>query len=55
MLEWVAYPFSSGSSRLRNRTQVSCIAGGFFPNRAVREALAIIKNTAVNIAVHVSF
>ena len=30
VLEWVAYPFSSGSSRLRNRTGVSCIAGGFF-------------------------
>ena len=32
ILEWVAYPFSSGSSRLRNRTRVSCIAGGFFTN-----------------------
>ena len=30
ILEWVAYPFSRGSSRLRNRTRVSCIAGGFF-------------------------
>ena len=30
ILEWVAYPFSSGSSRPRNRTRVSCIAGGFF-------------------------
>ena len=29
-LEWVAYSFSSGSSRPRNRTKVSCIAGGFF-------------------------
>ena len=27
ILEWVAYPFSSGSSRPRNRTQVSRIAG----------------------------
>ena len=32
ILEWVAYPFSSGSSRPRNRTWVSCIAGGFFTN-----------------------
>ena len=31
-LEWGAYPFSSGSSRPRNRTGVSCIAGGFFTN-----------------------
>ena len=30
ILEWVAYPFSSGSSRPRNQTGVSCIAGGFF-------------------------
>ena len=38
ILEWVAYPFSSGSSRLRNQTGVSCIAGGFFINWATREA-----------------
>ena len=30
ILEWVAYPFSSVSSRLRNQTGVSCIAGRFF-------------------------
>ena len=30
ILEWVAYPFSRGSSRPRNRNRVSCIAGGFF-------------------------
>ena len=29
ILEQVAYPFSSGSSRPRNRTRVSCTAGGF--------------------------
>ena len=32
ILEWVAYPFSSGSSQPRNRTGVSCIEGGFFTN-----------------------
>ena len=26
ILEWVAYPFSRGSSRYRDRTRVSCIA-----------------------------
>ena len=26
---WVAYPFFIGSSQPRNRTSVSCIAGGF--------------------------
>ena len=30
-LKWVAYPFSRGSSQPRNRTRVSCIAGGFLP------------------------
>ena len=30
LLEWVAYPFFRGYSRPRNRTRVSCIAGGFF-------------------------
>ena len=30
VLEWVAFPFSRGSSQPRDRTQVSCIAGGFF-------------------------
>ena len=37
-LEWVAYPFSRGSSQPRNRTRVICIAGGFFTNWAIREA-----------------
>ena len=39
ILEWVAYPFSSRSSRPWNRTEVSCIAGGFFTSWATREAL----------------
>ena len=30
ILEWVAFPFSKGSSQPRDITQVSCIAGGFF-------------------------
>ena len=30
ILEWVAFPFSRGSSQLRDRTQVSCIVGGLF-------------------------
>ena len=30
ILEWVAIPFSTESSQLSNRTQVSRIAGGFF-------------------------
>ena len=37
ILEWVAFPFSRGSSQSRNQTGVSCIAGGFFTNWAMRE------------------
>ena len=40
ILEWVAYPFFIGSSWPRNRTRVSCIAGGFFTNWTIREAQA---------------
>ena len=32
ILEWVAYPFSSGSSQPRNQTRISCIADGFITN-----------------------
>ena len=39
ILEWVAIPFSRGSSQPKDRTQVSCIAGGFFTTCwATREA-----------------
>ena len=37
ILEWVAYPFSKGSSQPRDQTQVSHIAGGFFPIREAQE------------------
>ena len=37
-LEWVAFPFSKGSSQPRDRTQVSHIADGFFTSWATREA-----------------
>ena len=43
ILEWVAFPFSRGSSQSRNWTQVSSIAGGFFTSWATREP----KNTGV--------
>ena len=39
ILEWVAYPFSRGTSQSRDRSQVSHIAGGFFTNVDTREAL----------------
>ena len=37
ILQWVAYPFSSGSSWPRNQTRVFCFAGEFFTNWAIRE------------------
>ena len=30
ILEWVAFPFSGGSSQSNDQTQVSCITGGLF-------------------------
>ena len=39
ILEWVAYPFFSGSSQPRNQTGVSRIAGRFFTNHAIREPI----------------
>ena len=38
ILEWVAFPFSRGSSQPRDWTQVSHIAGRFFTSWANREA-----------------
>ena len=38
ILEWVAFPFSRGSSQPKDRTQVSCIAGRFLTVWATREA-----------------
>ena len=38
ILEWVAFPFSKGSSQPRDRIQVSHIGGGFLTSWATREA-----------------
>ena len=45
ILRWVAYPFSRGSSRPRNGTGVSCFAGGFFINSAIRKPFVSWLNT----------
>ena len=45
ILEWVAYPFSTGSSQPRNETRVTCIAGRFFTNLVNREALRRVQNS----------
>ena len=38
ILEWVAFPFSRRSSQLRDRTQVSHVAGGLLTSWSTREA-----------------
>ena len=50
ILEWVAYPFSRGSSQPRDWTWVSCIAGRFFTSWATgwgwgRVGRSIIRKT----------
>ena len=39
ILEWLALPFSRGSSQPKDQTQAFCTAGGFFTSWATREAL----------------
>ena len=41
ILEWVAIPFSRGSSLPRDRTQVSCTAGGFLPSEPSEKPQAL--------------
>ena len=53
ILEWVAIPFSKGSSPSRDQTQVFYIAGRFFTIWATREALYINKRT-YNTFVHIT-
>ena len=43
-MEWVAFPFSRGSSQPRNWTGVSCIAGGLFTNWAVSEGKKVLNS-----------
>ena len=46
--DWVAFPFSQGSSQPRDWTQVSHITGGFFTNWAIREALTLYTTLQPN-------
>ena len=41
ILEWIAISFSTGSSRLRDWTQVSCTAGRRFTDWATREGPSV--------------
>ena len=44
ILEWIAFPFSRGSSQPRDRPQVSCIAGRFFTSWATGEAQVFLAS-----------
>ena len=46
ILECVAYPVSSRSSRPRNRTRVSCIVGRFFTSWPTRETQVLLYSHA---------
>ena len=47
ILEWVAIPFSRGSSQPWDQTQVYCTAGGFFTVWASREAQRMLEWVAL--------
>ena len=49
ILEWIAYPFPSRSSQPRNRTRVSCNAGGFFINWSFREAQVKVAQSCLTL------
>ena len=46
ILVWVAYPFSSGSSRPSNQARVSCIAGRFFTNHRSKVIYRVLPNSS---------
>ena len=51
-LEWVAFPFSRGSSQPRDPTQVSHSAGGFFISWTTREAQEYWNGLPIPSSVH---
>ena len=58
ILEWVAFPFSRGSSQPRDQTQVSRIVGKFFTNRAIKamtnlESILKSKDSTLPAMVHI--
>ena len=58
ILEWVAVPFSRGSSQPRDQTHVSCITGRFFTSWPTREAPSrwkIITKRLMSVSLSMSF
>ena len=43
ILEWIAFPFSRGSSQHGDRTQVFCIAGRLFHQLSHKGSLRILE------------
>ena len=54
ILEWIAISFSRGSSWPRNWTQVSCIAGRFFTDWAMRDAWSRARRSNQSILKEIS-
>ena len=44
ILKWIAIPFSRGSSRPRDQTQVSCTASGFFTIQATKADMEVFES-----------
>ena len=58
IVEWVAVPFSRGSSQPWDQTQVSCIAGRFFTSCATREALnfsVLVCKMGIKVNLHIIY
>ena len=53
ILEWVASPFSRGSSQPRDWTHISYNEGRFFSSWATREALEIVNLNEMHVHVHI--
>ena len=53
ILEWVAFPFSRGSSQPRDWTQVSRIAGIFFISWATGEACPLVTGISACLLHHI--
>ena len=49
VLEWIAFPFSTGSSQLRDGIQVSHIAGGFFTSWATSEFVLVVYKISLSL------
>ena len=53
ILEWVAIPFSRGSSQPRDKTHVSCIQADFLPSEPPVKPLVFMKKMRNNLQYHI--